>query len=314
MAKQDVLDAINATIVENGQKGITAQSLNNVLTMMAENAGEGGGSGDGALRVIVPELLMFGLEIVGMGELTPASWEEIKLVFEADGLDISEYDAVINASFEHNANVAQQILEKAKAGQGVSIVLDQTPYYPAAINCGMQMSPEMALMIESYIMGGAQPAGLFVSYIKPTLEGEPMFDGEQFLCYLAPTGHLVAPGIENYPSYVLIQLNLDGSLIFIINEEEPSSGSGVVTFYVTDREDLPNEYKEKNVKAYSAFESGSLVTLQLYTAGAIRSTITPFTTSKESDAIILGLLQEGDNGLTVLPYVINADGSVNLLQ
>ena len=47
MAKQDVLDAINATIIENGQKGITAQSLNNILTMMTENAGEGGGSGDG---------------------------------------------------------------------------------------------------------------------------------------------------------------------------------------------------------------------------------------------------------------------------
>lgn len=39
MANQNVIDAINATIVENGQKGITADSLRNLLLMMAENGG-----------------------------------------------------------------------------------------------------------------------------------------------------------------------------------------------------------------------------------------------------------------------------------
>ena len=55
MAKQDVLDAINSTIVQNDIKAITANALNNVLTMMVENAGEGG-NGDGVLRVWVQEL------------------------------------------------------------------------------------------------------------------------------------------------------------------------------------------------------------------------------------------------------------------
>jgi ribosomal protein S17E len=31
-------------------------------------------------------------------------------------LDFSEYDAAVKASFEHNANVVQQIIEKGKAG------------------------------------------------------------------------------------------------------------------------------------------------------------------------------------------------------
>jgi hypothetical protein len=48
MTKREVLDAINATITPNNMNGITAQSLNNVLTMMVENAGEGGNNGSGS--------------------------------------------------------------------------------------------------------------------------------------------------------------------------------------------------------------------------------------------------------------------------
>ena len=39
MAKQDVIDAINATIVPNGSKAINADSLRNLLLLMAENMG-----------------------------------------------------------------------------------------------------------------------------------------------------------------------------------------------------------------------------------------------------------------------------------
>ena len=79
MAKQDVIAAINSTIVPNGSKAINADSLRNLLLLMAENMGGGGSSsGDGALRVIVPEMRVIGPEIVAMGELSPASWEETK--------------------------------------------------------------------------------------------------------------------------------------------------------------------------------------------------------------------------------------------
>lgn len=46
MNKQEIIDAINATIAPNNIKGITADSLRNLLIMMVENAGEGG-SGSG---------------------------------------------------------------------------------------------------------------------------------------------------------------------------------------------------------------------------------------------------------------------------
>lgn len=225
MAKQDVLDAINATIVPNNIKGITAESLRNLLIMMVENAGEGG-SGDGALRVIVPEMIMLGPEFITIGEFSPTSWEEIKSNYEqAMGVDLSEYDAAVKASFEHNANVAQQILEKGKAGQGVSVVLDQTPYLPAALNVSFSLEPELAAFYEYVAMCETQPAGLVMEYMKPTPEGESMFGGIFFSCALAPAGNIDHKGIINYPSNMLIILNLDGSLHFEVIESETESGS-----------------------------------------------------------------------------------------
>jgi hypothetical protein len=281
MAKQDVLDAINATIAPNNIKGITAESLNNVLTMMTENAGEGG-SGDGALRVIVPELVMLGGELVDFGELSPASWEEIKSLAEADGVDMSEYDAVIKTSFEHNANVAQQIIEKGKAGQGVSVVLDQTPYFSPAMNAVLQMNPETAAFYEDFAFCGVQPAGLYMQYTKPTPEGEAMVGGDVFDCVLAPTGNTDIDGMSTaYPSNMLIFLNLDGSLTFIpIEEEQPSSGSGVV-FYTTLSGEITEEQKEKNVASFSKYAAGIPVSV-IVTNEGVDATYHPFVTMTDA--------------------------------
>lgn len=217
MAKQDVLDAINATIVPNGAKAINADSLRNLLIMMTENAGEGG-SGDGALRIMVPDTTMLGPEILAMGELSPASWATLKSeIGEVEGVDLSVCDAAVNALFAHNASVAQQLLEKAREGKGVSVVLDQTPFLSAVIELQLQLDPSISDMIEEAAMLGVQPAGVVFQYMKPTPAGESMVRDEDFLCLLIPTGHvnmLDNHGIANFPSDAIIYLNLDGSLIF----------------------------------------------------------------------------------------------------
>ena len=52
MSKQELINAIQATIAANGQKGITAESLANILIEMVNTAGEGGsGGGSGVLAV-----------------------------------------------------------------------------------------------------------------------------------------------------------------------------------------------------------------------------------------------------------------------
>lgn len=43
MNKQEIIEAINSTIMPNGQKGITAEALANILIEMANASGGGGG-------------------------------------------------------------------------------------------------------------------------------------------------------------------------------------------------------------------------------------------------------------------------------
>lgn len=45
MSKENVKQAINETIVSNGKRGISAQSLSNVLNLMVDEGGTGSGSG-----------------------------------------------------------------------------------------------------------------------------------------------------------------------------------------------------------------------------------------------------------------------------
>ena len=62
MNKEEIIEAINSTIVTNGQKGITAESLANILIEMASATPEGGGNG--SLVVYIPITAdMFGVDV-----------------------------------------------------------------------------------------------------------------------------------------------------------------------------------------------------------------------------------------------------------
>lgn len=234
MAKQDVIDAINATIVPNGSKAINADSLRNLLIMMTENAGEGGsggGSGDGVLRVIVPELQVLGPVIVEAGMFTPTSYANAKEAMSAEmpGLDWSEYDAAVTAAFEHNTAVVQQLIARAKTGQGITVVLDQTPFLIPAVNLQMAMTPDVAAMYDEIAAIETQPASCSMAYTKTTAEGEAMIGGSEFMtCYIAPVGAInsESTGISNYPSTMLIALQFDGILSFSTNNAGADTESG----------------------------------------------------------------------------------------
>lgn len=232
MTKQDVLDAINATMVPNGIKAINADSIRNLLTMMMEFVGEAGsGSGDGALRVIVPELQILGPVIVEAGEFSPTSYAAAKEAMSAEmpGIDWSEYDAAVTAAFEHNAAVAQQLIAKAKAKQGASLVIDQTPLIMASVSLEFQMQPEMTGLYEDLAILDTQPASCNMTYIKATAEGEAMIGTpEMFRCTISPVGEInnESAGTPNYPSTMVIELQLDGSLFFSTNNAGTDTESG----------------------------------------------------------------------------------------
>lgn len=217
MTKKEIIEAINATIVPNNVKGITAESLANILIEMvnAEGGNAEGGSGDGALRVIVPDT-MIGVMIIDYGELSPTSWIEFKEAAGASGIDFSEYDKVVEASFVHNAEIAQQILAKAREGKGVSAMLDFTPYGPTAVKIAIQQAPEIGSVFEEVVLGGVQPASVNMQYMKPLPGIEEIDASEDYVCMLVPTGYLNGAKYDlvNYPSDMIITLRLDGSLTF----------------------------------------------------------------------------------------------------
>lgn len=125
MAKKDVHEAIDATIVPNGVKAINADSVRNLLHMMTDNAGEGGG-GDGGVKVYaLPPSAVF--EMVGGKEVTPEIWAEVKARVEEENPDYviaPEFDTVMEEAFAANAEVYKTMLQKAKDNTGTYAVID----------------------------------------------------------------------------------------------------------------------------------------------------------------------------------------------
>lgn len=107
MTKNEIIEAINATIVTNGQKGITAESLANILLEMV-NATPEGGSGAG-----MPYVYMGSMNMEN-GELSQTAEQKA-----------------------HNAEVFQLV----KASEVLpAIILDTSGFYEAILGAPVQAS------------------------------------------------------------------------------------------------------------------------------------------------------------------------------
>lgn len=251
MSKQEVLDAINATIAPNNIKGITAESLNNVLTMMVENAG-GGGSGDGALRIMVPDTMLGIHEVfIVAGEFSPAIWEQMKA--EAANypvlVDIAAWDATFSACFAHNAELYQSILKKLESHEGTFAILDQSLSMAASYK--MMKESELPGAIEKVDASLGQLALCVGMYIHPA-EGyeEALGPAAEPMIIIYPlSGQL---DTEMYPSELLMILMPDGSIMF-----DASTVSGH-QFYIPESSDvsLTSEQKSAN-RSFKSYGKGS---------------------------------------------------------
>lgn len=94
MTKQELLDAINSTIATNGVKGITAESLANILTEIVNAAPEGGSGGSGGNIVKICLNQHVGLELTDE-ELVSNADAYVRLLNGDCDTVVGYYDAVI---------------------------------------------------------------------------------------------------------------------------------------------------------------------------------------------------------------------------
>jgi hypothetical protein len=247
MAKQDVLNAINSTIATNNTKGITAESLNSVLTMMVENAGEGGGgsgSGEGMLRLIVPDYIEIGYVFVEeFGEFSPSVLSEMRSEIESEDPEYAQlYEPLFTAcedAFTHNAEVYRIIKEKANNDESCSVLLDMTPIIKAYYDVIMIIEDEGGEYIDEYLMSFSQIATVAYISVKYKPEfGDFSYENLAVMPFLVPMSESDS---AFYPSNILLIINPDGSMIF--EKLEPSSD---YTLYIAASGNTLESYYREN--------------------------------------------------------------------
>lgn len=165
MNKSEIVEAINSTIVSNGQKGISAESLNLILNEMVNvtedvvEEEEKSNVGDGALRILVPDDTSFGPMFFNTaahmgsdipegftpGVFSQSNYEIVKqfILNEINsGLESGDdFDAMMAQSyldffntldikipemFAHNTEVYNILMDKLENGEGAYLLIDQS--------------------------------------------------------------------------------------------------------------------------------------------------------------------------------------------
>lgn len=124
MTKNEIIEAINATIVTNGQKGITAESLANILLEMV-NATPEGGSGAGVPYVYMGSMNMETGELSQTAEQKAHNAEVFQLVKASEipptiNIDMSEfYEAVVGVLVKCSDVALETMLSPAGMVPGI---------------------------------------------------------------------------------------------------------------------------------------------------------------------------------------------------
>lgn len=257
MAKQDVLDAINSTIVQNDIKAITAQSLNNVLTMMVENAGEGG-SGDGALRIMVPDTVT-GLNetFIEAGEFSLSVWEQMKVEITELGMDTSLYDDAFNTCFTHNAEVYQTLLGKLESNEGTYVILDQS------LIGSVGFKTQLDFMINSIGMGSIESSNMSTGQLAMCNAMDIKISGlddsiKEEIGLPEGVQIMIAPiySMGGYPDTLMMSLLPDGSILFESSISEIDMSRVYIPYdnindYPSNDVVIPDEYLNHNASLVS---------------------------------------------------------------
>lgn len=149
MTKNEIISAINETIVPNGKKGINALALNNVLVEMINASG--GGSGDGALKLIIPDPELLNA-FIDLGGITRENWSVLSADIAAMPDALDAYNIFVESMFTRNAELYAILQEKSVNLDGTFVLIDMSE--------GYKMFLEMMGIMEGYTMNVAASIGI----------------------------------------------------------------------------------------------------------------------------------------------------------
>lgn len=241
-ANQEVLDAINATIATNGVKGISAESLRNVLTLMVENMGSGGGSGDGALRVYAQQNVSLDFSNGVDGLL-----EEMKDYLSQDSLEL--ITDIFNKAMQHNINVYNTITQARNDGKSPLVMLDYGFIDFAGVLAMIEiLAPNIKTDGLSIGLNNTEPAMCICNHISnPDVSEDELnqFKDENIFKLVPMSGaEWYCNNVREYP--ISYKLEPNGS---VICEEL------VYIYYPVEGYELTDSQKENNLKIKGILES-----------------------------------------------------------
>lgn len=168
MNKEQIIEAINQTIVQNNKKGITATSLRNVLTEMVQASADNGV----AIPVVkLPDSIIFFVIFLEMGSFSLETISIVEEELSAESAEeqerIKELVAIWRGYIDHNKQVYETMMNLAR--QGVST--------PALLDCSESGRIAVELLYNS--LGGKTSMEVFVgSSLANTEVYEGIIDGE----------------------------------------------------------------------------------------------------------------------------------------
>ena len=149
MSKEELIEAINGTLISNEEKAITADALRNLLTDIVENSGNGGGGGI---------TLQISMEIDEDGSSVPAVTQE-QIAHNKKQIDIlkqlhDEGKPTPPISLEATA-ITEGIMASQILMYFITVVWDiPEGVTPEELPEGVITPAVLALMLDDYIING----------------------------------------------------------------------------------------------------------------------------------------------------------------
>lgn len=169
MTKQEILEAIDSTIVANDKKAITAESLANILREMATATPEGGSGGSGGEEVLrflfIDPILGPELVLMGEGEISKDFLDMIKVDIGDEAYMFTPILEYYDKMFSHNTEMYNKLKEAALAGKGVQTVLDMSEGTSIALKCVFEMQGTRSDEFGCSMQFSADPSFIVMSYM-----------------------------------------------------------------------------------------------------------------------------------------------------